>query len=77
MSDLFEDAIARARQLPDDKQDALAATLFAHMSGGSPIVRLTAEQVQEVEATKSRLAAGHEMLVSEADMEAFWQRCGL
>ena len=77
MSELFEDAITKVRQLSEGEQDALAATLYAERSGQPESLRLTAEQVEEVQAIRARLASGEEVVVSEDDMATFWRRCGL
>jgi hypothetical protein len=73
MSTLFEEAVLKARQLPDEEQDELAAALFAQMSGQ----RLTPDQVEEVRAIRARLASGDEDIVPDSEMAAFWRHCGL
>ena len=76
MTKLFEDAIAQARQLPEDQQDLLAATLFAHMAGCQQL-RLTEEQVPEVDRRRRELAEGSSRVATEDEMNALWKKCGL
>jgi hypothetical protein len=76
MTKLFDDAIAQARQLPDEQQDAAAEALFAHLAGGRDY-RLTAEQAEEVERIRDNLRSGRTTLVNDDDMKTFWKSCGL
>jgi hypothetical protein len=75
MTKLFDDAVAQARELPADQQDAAAEALFAHLAGGQQY-RLTAEQAEEVERIRDNLRSGRTELLSDDDMKAFWQSCG-
>ena len=76
MTKLLDDAIAEARRLPADEQDAAAEALFAHL-GHIGKHRLTPEQAQEVERIRANLRAGRTRLLSDEDMQTFWRSCGL
>jgi DNA-binding PadR family transcriptional regulator len=39
--------------------------------------RLTAEQAEEVERIRENLRSGRTELLSDDDMKAFWQSCGV
>jgi hypothetical protein len=76
MTKLFDDAIAQARQLSDEEQDAAAEALFAHLAHRRDF-RLSADQAEEVERIRQNLRSGRTALVSDEDMKAFWTSCGL
>ena len=44
MTRLFDEAVARARDLPEDAQDAAAEALFAHIANEARRYRLTPER---------------------------------
>jgi hypothetical protein len=44
MTKLLEEAVAQARELPEEEQDELAVTLFAHMRREEIDYELTPEQ---------------------------------
>jgi hypothetical protein len=76
MTKLLEDAIAQARELPEDRQDELAEALFAHMAGNQRI-RLTDEQVEEVRRRQRELSEEKTRFATDEEMNALWKKCGL
>jgi hypothetical protein len=47
MTKLLDDAVARLRELPEEEQDAMAETVFAHLAGEGARYGLSDEQVEE------------------------------
>jgi hypothetical protein len=74
MTKLLDEAVARLRKLPDDKQDEAAEALFAHLADDRRY-RLTPEQVEEVKRIQQNLRTGASELVPEEAMDAFWKSC--
>jgi predicted transcriptional regulator len=76
MSKLFELAIARARSLPDEEQDALAAMLLS-------MTDETAHSIAPIDdETRSAIREGLEQarrgeFVPDAEIAALWKRHGL
>jgi hypothetical protein len=77
MTKLLEQAIAAVRELSEAEQDAAAEALFAHMSGDHHQVQLTQEQVAEIKQIQQDLHDGRSRLLTDAEMETFWKKCGL
>jgi hypothetical protein len=77
MTKLFEEAIAKVRELPEDQQDAAADALFAHISGGAGRYRLTPEQVAEVMRIQKDLREGTTRLATDDELAALRKKCGL
>jgi hypothetical protein len=73
---LLEDAIAQARELPENQQDELAEALFAHMVGDRRF-RLTDEQVEEVRQRQRGLREGKARFATDEEMDALWKKCNL
>ncbi len=72
MTKLLDQAVARLRELPDEEQDAMAETLFAHLAGRDESYRLTEEQAKEV---RRRLADPNPGFMSLEEVRArFAQR---
>jgi predicted transcriptional regulator len=74
MTKLLDKAIAKARELPDKDQDAVAVAMLA-MADAAPIIELD-------DATRTAIREGIEQarrgeFVAEADIEALWKRHGL
>jgi predicted transcriptional regulator len=74
MTKLLERAIAKARALPPEDQDAVAVTMLS-MAEEAPLVALDEE-------TRAALREGLEQarrgeFVSDAEIEALWKRHGL
>ena len=75
MTKLLKDAIAQARELPEDQQDQIAEALFAHMTGAE--FRLTDDQVEEVKRWQQELREGKTRFATDEEMHAFWKKCEL
>ncbi len=73
MTKLLEDAIAQARELPEDAQDQIAEALFAHMAGAE--FRLTDDQVEEVRRRQQELRGGKTRFATDEEMDALWKKC--
>jgi hypothetical protein len=76
MTKLLEQAIAEARALTEEEQDALADALFAHLTG-APRQSLTPAQVADVVRVRDDLRSGRTRLASDEEVAAIWRRCGL
>jgi hypothetical protein len=77
MTKLLEQAIAKARELTEAEQDALAEALFAHFPGGGARYRLSAEQAADVARIRDDLRSGRTRLGSDEEISAVWKKCGL
>jgi hypothetical protein len=77
MTKLLEQAIAKARELSEAEQDALAEALFAHLPGGDGRYALTAEQAADVARIRDDLRSGRTRLATDAEVAAVWTKCGL
>ena len=76
MTKLLEQAIAQARELSEEEQDAVADALFAHLVGDHRRYRLTDEQVSDVRRIQQELRDGKTRLLTDDEMAAFWKKCG-
>jgi hypothetical protein len=77
MTKLLEQAIAEARELSEQEQDAIADALFAHIAGEMRTARLTPDQVADVTRIREDLRAGRTRLASDEETAALWKKCGL
>jgi hypothetical protein len=77
MTKLLEQAIAKARELSEDEQDAIADALFAHLAAGARPYRLTPEQVADVQRIREDLRSGRTRLATDKEEAALWKKCGL
>jgi hypothetical protein len=77
MTKLLEQAIAEARELSEQEQDAIADALFAHITGGTPTVQLTPRQIADVNRIRQDLRTGRTRLASDEETTALWEKCGL
>jgi hypothetical protein len=75
MTKLLEQAIAKARELTESEQDAIADALFAHLAGARP--RLTPEQIADVNRIRDDLRTGRTRLATDEETAALWKKCGL
>jgi predicted transcriptional regulator len=75
MTKLLEKAIARARALPPEEQDALAAVLLSMTDEGAGIVPLDDKARAAIRAGLEQARRGE--FVPDAEIEALWKRCGL
>jgi hypothetical protein len=75
MTKLLEQAIAKARELSEEEQDALAVTIFALTEGDGSILPMDDE-------TRATILEGLEQakrgeFVPDEEIEALWKRHGL
>ena len=71
MTKLLEQAIAKARSLPDDRQDEAAALLMSVVEQDTSTVQLDAAQIAEVEA---RLAETAPKYALHEEVRAFFHK---
>jgi hypothetical protein len=74
MTKLLEKAIARARALPPEDQDTLAAVLFAMTDEGGGIAPLDDEARAAIREGLEQARRGE--FVPEAEIAALWKRFG-
>ena len=77
MTKLLEQAIAKARELSESEQDAIAEALFAHFAGGDQTYRLSPEQIADVNRIREDLRSGRTRLATDEEVAAVWKKCGL
>ena len=77
MTKLLEQAFAKARELSEDEQDAIADAMFAHLAGDVRRTGLTPEQVTDVMRIREDLRSGRTRLASDEEEAALWKKCGL
>ena len=77
MTKLLEQAIAKARELSEAEQDAIADALFAHLAGDDRRYRLSPEQVADAARIREELRSGHTRLATDEEVAAVWRKCGL
>jgi putative addiction module component (TIGR02574 family) len=77
MSKLLEDAIAEARKLPENEQDALADAVFAHIASSDVSYQLSDEQVEEIKRRQQALREGTARFATDDEVAALWRKCGL
>jgi hypothetical protein len=77
MTKLLEQAVSQARELPDEAQDSVAETLFAHMAAQDQHYRLSPEDIADVKRTQQRLRDGVTRLATDDEVEAIWKKSGL
>ena len=70
MTERLEEAIAKLRKLPPDRQDEAAALLLSMVGEDSSALRLTSEQVAEVE----RRIAQSPKYAPHDEVRAFFQQ---
>ncbi|MGA8616160.1 MAG: hypothetical protein WB760_31615 [Xanthobacteraceae bacterium] len=75
MTKLLEKAIAQARALPPEEQDALAAILLAMTDEDAGIVPLDDEARAAIREGLEQARRGE--FVPESEIEALWKRFGL
>lgn len=77
MTKLLRDVIDRVQRWPDDRQDEAARLLLDLEAQRDNRVRLSAEQVREVERIQLSVRAGSARFATDEQMAAFWKKCGL
>ena len=75
MTKLLEEAIAKAQRLPPMEQDSLAEFILGFADGGRSRLRLTDEQLAEVERALHEARNGK--FASDDEMAELWRRFGL
>jgi hypothetical protein len=75
MTKLLEKAIAQARALPPEEQDALAAMLLAMTDADAGIVPLDDESRAAIREGLEQARRGE--FVPESEIQALWKRFGL
>ena len=77
MTKLLEEAIAKARELPEAEQDLAAEVLLTVIHHDGPSCHLTPEQIDQVKQIRQDLREGRMELLSEGEMAAFWRKLGV
>jgi hypothetical protein len=77
MTKLLRDVIERVSHWPEDHQDEVARMLMDLEAQRNSTLRLTPEQVEEVERIRRGLRDGSEKFATDEEMDAFWKSCGL
>ena len=77
MTKLLEQAFAKARELSEQEQDAIADALFAHLAGDDRRFGLSPEQTADVRRIREDLRAGRTRLATDEETAALWKKCGL
>ena len=75
MSKLFEQAIAKARTLPEEEQDALGAVLLTMTEAEGGTVQLDDETRAAIREGLDQARRGE--FVPEEEIQALWKRFGL
>jgi hypothetical protein len=71
MNKRLDQALSQVQSLPDDEQDIVADILFDYLEGQNADVKLTPEQVAEIER---RLADPH--FATDEEVKEFFDRFG-
>jgi hypothetical protein len=77
MTRLLDEAIAKARQLPDADQDLAADAILSVVYKDAPKYRLTETQIEDVKRIQRALREGSERLATDEEVAALWNKCGL
>jgi hypothetical protein len=77
MTKLLDEAIAKARALPESEQDLAAEVLLTVIHHDAPSYHLTPEQIEEVKQIRQDLREGRMNPLSEGEMAAFWRKLGV
>ena len=76
MTKRLEEAVAQARELPEEEQDELAEMLFALMSIDEADYALAPEQVEEVKRRKQELDEGKGRFAADEEVAEMWKKFG-
>jgi hypothetical protein len=76
MTKLLEQAIAKARELSEAEQDAIADAMFANLPGADDRYRLSTEQAADGARIRDDLRSGRTRLATDGEAAAVWKRCG-
>lgn len=77
MTKLLEEAIAKARDLPEEEQDVAAEAMLSAIHQAEPGCQLTPEQVAKVERIRDGLRNGTERFATDEEVQALWTEFGL
>jgi hypothetical protein len=77
MTKRLEEAVAQARELPEEEQDEIAERLFALMSIDDADYALTPEQVEEVKQIQEDLRTGKTRLATDEEVAEMWKKFGV
>jgi len=77
MTKLLEEAIAKARELPEADQDLAAEAVLSVVYKNAPAYQLTPEQVEQVKRIQKEIREGTARFASDEEMAALWKKCGL
>ena len=77
MNKLFEEAIAKARRLPEAEQDVAAEALLSIVHKDEPKRMLTPEQVEDVKRIQRDIRAGRMQFATDEQLSVLWKKCGL
>ncbi|MGU3662944.1 hypothetical protein ACLBX9_01945 [Methylobacterium sp. A49B] len=75
MTDLLELAMAKARDLPPDRQDEIARLLLAFVGDEGPVYQFTPEEEAELDEADAAEARGD--YATDAEVRAIWAKHGL
>lgn len=75
MTDLLEKAVAKARDLSPDLQDAIARLMLAFVGEEDSVYRFSPEE--EAELDESEAAEARSDFATEAEARAIWAKHGL
>ncbi|MCJ2121220.1 hypothetical protein [Methylobacterium sp. J-077] len=75
MTDLLDKAVAKARDLAPEMQDAIARVMLAFVHEDAPLYQFTPEE--EAELDESEAAAARGDFATEAEVRAIWAKYGL
>ena len=70
MTNVLEEAIERAQELPEVEQDLVGEIVLAYMEGDRRTYRLTAEQVEEVKLAQAEVRKGK--IATDEDVQKLW-----
>ena len=77
MTKLLDDAIAKARELPDSEQDVVAEAVLSVVYKDAPRHRLTPDQVEQVKRIQRDIRGGRMSFATDGELAALWKKCGL
>ncbi len=77
MTKLLDQAIEKAKALPESEQDMAAEALLSIVYKDAPRIGLTPQQVEEVKRIQRDVADGKVKLASDSEVAALWKKCGL
>ncbi|MCJ2073955.1 hypothetical protein MKK75_35070 [Methylobacterium sp. J-030] len=75
MTDLLEKAVAKARDLSPDLQDAIARLMLAFVGDEDSVYRFTPEEAAEQDEADAEEARGE--YATDAEVRAIWAKYGL